>query len=153
MDDLKLYGRNDQELENLVVITKKFSEDISMKFGLEKCAKVTFHRGKLTKTSDIQLENDKSIKELDFNETYKYLGVHEGGGGGIHHSKMKESIRKEYMRRVKLITRTELNAQNKFEAINTLAIPVITYSFNVINVIFSGVDKGVSNYKKYVSKF
>ena len=46
---------------------------------------------------------------------------------------MKEKIRKECYRRLIAILHTELNAKNKLEAINTLAIPVVTYSFNVIN--------------------
>lgn len=29
--------------------------------------------------------------------------------------------------------KTELNAKHKFEVINTLAIPIVTYTFNVIN--------------------
>ena len=46
---------------------------------------------------------------------------------------MKGKIRKECYRRVRAIFHTELNAENKLEAINTLAIPVVTYSFNIIN--------------------
>ena len=29
--------------------------------------------------------------------------------------------------------KTELNASNQITAVNTLAIPVVTYSFNIIN--------------------
>ena len=54
---------------------------------------------------------------------YKYLGVDESDG--IQHSKMKEKMRKEYNRRVRLILRTELNRRNKIEAINSLAVPVV----------------------------
>ena len=36
---------------------------------------------------------------------------------------MKERVRKEYYRRVRMVLKTELNAANRFEAINTLAIP------------------------------
>ena len=46
---------------------------------------------------------------------------------------MKEMIRRECFRRVSAVLQTELNAKNKLEAINTLAIPVVTYSFNIIN--------------------
>ena len=46
---------------------------------------------------------------------------------------MKEKIRKEYYRRVRAVQQTELNAKNKLEATHTLAIPVVTYSFNIIN--------------------
>ena len=51
-----------------------------MEFGLDKCAKATFKRGKLTETSDLQLDIDTCIKELDQEDTYKYLGVDEGDG-------------------------------------------------------------------------
>ena len=42
-------------------------------------------------------------------------------------------IRKEYDRRIRLVLKSESNAINKIEAINTVATPVVTYSFNVIN--------------------
>ena len=38
---------------------------------------------------------------------------------------MKEKIRKEYNRRVKLILKAELNGRIKIEAINSLAVPVV----------------------------
>ncbi|CAH3190022.1 unnamed protein product [Porites lobata] len=46
---------------------------------------------------------------------------------------MKEKIRKEYNRRVRLILRTELNGRNKIEAINSLAVPVVQYSIGIID--------------------
>ena len=131
MDDLKTYAKNDHEQENILTIVKGFSDDIKMEFGLEKCAKATFKKGKLTATKYIQLDQGTIIQDLNQEGTYKYLGINEGDG--IQHAKMKEKIRKEYFRRVRLVLQTELNAANKIEAINTLAIPVVTYSFNIIN--------------------
>ena len=46
---------------------------------------------------------------------------------------MKEKIRKECYRPVRVVLQSELNAKNKLEAINTLAVPVVTYSFHVVN--------------------
>ena len=46
---------------------------------------------------------------------------------------MKEKIRKEYYRRIRLVLKSELNAANRMDAINTLVVPVVTYSFNIIN--------------------
>ena len=131
MDDLKLYARNDEELEGLLKFVKSFSDDIGMQFGLDKCTKATFKQGKLVDKENIILEVDKVIKELDQEGTYKYLGVNEGDG--IQHAKMKEKFRIECIRQVKAIMRTELNSKNRIIAINTLAIPVVIYSFNVIN--------------------
>ena len=48
----------------------------------------------------------------------------------IQHAKMKQKI-KELVKRTKLILKTELNSKNRRTAINMLAMPVITYSFNI----------------------
>ena len=37
MDDLKLYGRNSDQLDGLLHTVRTFSDDIQMKFGLDKC--------------------------------------------------------------------------------------------------------------------
>ena len=84
MDDLKLYAKNDKESEGLLSTVKQFSDDIGMEFGLDKCAKATFIKGKLTRTTAAELDIDTA---------------------------------------------------NRIEAINTLAMPVVQHSFNVINWI------------------
>ena len=76
--------------------------------------------------------NDNQVKQdLDQAETYKYLGMEEGEG--VQHHKIKVKIRKEYKPRIKLVLKSELNARNKIAAINTLAVPVILYSYGVID--------------------
>ena len=50
MDDLKLYGKSSNELESLLNKVWIFSTDISIEFGLEKCATLTIHKGKATHT-------------------------------------------------------------------------------------------------------
>ena len=139
MDDLKLFAKNDHDLEGLLTTVKQFSEDICMEFGLDKCAKATFIRGKISKRPSINIDIDTTIKELDPEESYKYLGVYEGDG--IQHAKMKEKIRKEYYRRIRMVLKTELNSKNRIQAINSLAIPVVQYSFNVINWNISDLQR------------
>ena len=108
-DDLKLFARNDNELEGLLATAKEFSNDIGMIFGLEKCAKVSFLKGLIQKTTDMKTDINTTIRELEPGETYKYLGFNEGNG--INHSAMKEKIRKEYYRLVRLILKTEVNSK------------------------------------------
>ena len=139
MDDLKTFTRDDNQQTGLLTIVKTFSDDIRMEFGLDKCAKATFKSGRLTQTTNIDLDIDTVIKEIDQEGTYKYLGVNEGDG--IQHATMKEKIRREYYRRVRMVLKSELNAANRFEAINTLAIPVVTYSFNIINWKLSDIKR------------
>ena len=44
-------------------------------------------------------------------------------------AKMKEKIRKEYYLRIRLVLKSELNVANRIDAINSLAVPVVTYMF------------------------
>ena len=44
---------------------------------------------------------------------------------------MKQKLKKELVRRTRLILKTEFNSKNRITAINMLAIPAATYSFNI----------------------
>ena len=79
------------------------------------------------------------IKDLEQEKVYKYLGIDESSG--IQHATMKQKLKKELVRRTRLILKTELNSKNRITAINTLAIPVITYSFNIIDWNLSEVKR------------
>ena len=62
---------------------------------------------------------------------YKYLGVEESEG--IQHQHMKERLKKEYSRRLRMMLKSELKARNKITAIGALAVPVLRYIFGIIN--------------------
>ena len=44
MEDLKFYNKTKTDLKSLLTTVRIFSNDISMEFGLEKCATLTIHR-------------------------------------------------------------------------------------------------------------
>ena len=110
VDDLKLYGTSDIQLTGLINTVKHISDNIKMEFGLDKCAKASFKRGKKASAEGIPLNDNQVIQNLDQAETYKYLGIEEEGR--IQYHKMKVKIRKEYKRRIKLVLKLELNARN-----------------------------------------
>lgn len=122
MDDVKLFTKSDKELEELLNIVKRFSYDKSMVFRLDKCTKTTFKakKKKIIKAQNIELNTVSDIQNLDESEVYKYLVTNEGDG--IQHFKMKEKIRMECYRRVSMILNSELNADNRINTINSLAI-------------------------------
>ena len=62
MDDLKLYSKNEQEQFRELKIEKQFSDDIGMEFGLEKCAKASFKKGKLASTGNIVIDIQEKYK-------------------------------------------------------------------------------------------
>ena len=53
----------------------------------------TFTKGRLNCLTAVELIIDTTIRDLDQDETYKYLRIDEGNG--IQRTKMKEKIRKE----------------------------------------------------------
>ena len=58
MDDLKLIAKSEEELQKQIQTVKNFSDDIHMEFGLEKCAKITFKRGKLTHSQNLVIDTN-----------------------------------------------------------------------------------------------
>ena len=119
-------------VDGLLHTVRTFSDDIRMKFGLDKCAIAHCVNGKLSgHNPGVKVRKTETIKGLEPGQVYKYLGVDESNG--IQHSTMRERLRREYFRRVKMVLRTELYGRNKVLAINGLALPVLTYSFGVIH--------------------
>ena len=45
MDDLKLLGRNENDLKNEMKIVQTISKAVNLNFGLEKCARMCLKRG------------------------------------------------------------------------------------------------------------
>ena len=101
MDDLKLIAKSEVELEKQIQTVKTFSDGINMEFWLEKCAKITFKRGKLTDLQNLLIDTYREIQELEQGKTYKYLGI--GESEGIQHQQMKERLKQEYSRRLRMI--------------------------------------------------
>jgi hypothetical protein len=131
MDDLKLIAKSEEELQKQVQTVKTFSDDIHKEFGIEKYAKITFKRGKLIQSQNLVIDINREIQELEQGKTYKYLGNEECEG--IQHQQIKERLRQEYRRRLRMILKSELNARNNITATGALAVPVLRCSFGIIN--------------------
>jgi hypothetical protein len=111
MDDLKLIAKLKEELQREIQTVKTFSDDIHVEFGLEKCAKITFKRGKLIYSQNLLTNNNREIKELEQGKMYKYLWIKESEV--IQDSHMKGRLKLEYNRKLKMILKPELNARIK----------------------------------------
>jgi hypothetical protein len=111
MDDLKLLGKSEEEIQKQIQTVTNFSDDIHTEFGLEKCVKVVFKKGKLVHSQNLVVDINKEIQELEQGKAYKYLGTEESDG--IQHQQMKERLKKEYTRRLRMILKSELNAKKQ----------------------------------------
>ena len=78
MDDIKLFAKNEKELETLIWAVRIHSEDIGKEFGIEKYAVSIMKSGKQQMTKLTELPNQEKIRTLGEKETQKYLGILEG---------------------------------------------------------------------------
>lgn len=131
IDDLKLYAKGPQQLQNMLELLSCFSKTIHMKLGIEKCNILHLKRGKVNQNGSILLTDGTEIHELQEGETYKYLGIEQA----LREDKStnKEKFIKTLTTRIDKILKTPLNARNTIEAINVWAIPTIRYSFGVVH--------------------
>ncbi|KAF2890058.1 hypothetical protein ILUMI_16115 [Ignelater luminosus] len=52
---------------------------------------------------------------------------------GIDETQVKDRLRREYIKRVRKVLKSELNSKNRMLAIGEIAVPVLQYSFGVVN--------------------
>ena len=106
IEDLKLFGKTEKQLDTLINSVRVFSSDISMESGIEKFGIMVTKKG------------------------YKYLGVLEADV--IKDKDMKGKIEREYARRVRKILKSKLNGMNSISAINSRAVSVVGYGVGII---------------------
>jgi hypothetical protein len=128
MDDIKLYASKKNHILSLLTITEHFSNDIGMSFGIDKCKTQSICRGHYENLEYIT--QGEIIKNLNKGKFYKYLGINQSNH--IQHSIIKENLEKQFYLRIKSILKSKLNDNNLIKAVNTYAVPLLTYSFGVI---------------------
>ena len=69
MDDIKLFAKNEKELETLIYAVRIYSQDIGMEFGMGKCVMLVMKSGKRHMTDWTELSNQDKIRTLRENET------------------------------------------------------------------------------------
>ena len=129
MDDLKLYASNEEDMEVLVSEVESYSRDIGMEFGMKKCATLVVKKGVRVSRTGVTLPNGEVMKDVS-EEGYKYLGVLQNEQ--VMNDEMIGKVSDEYLRRVKLLARSKLNAGNMIAGVNCWAIGVMRYSAGIV---------------------
>ena len=130
MDDLKVYEEAKADLDETIAEVEELSMAVGMILGLRKCAVAHVEKGKVIHGGNMLLPTGGTIKEVQYGETYKCLGVAQLFGTNL--AKTKNRIRTEYLKRVRQTWGSELNAKNKINANNTWAAAVLRYFFAII---------------------
>ena len=93
MGDIKLFAKNDKELETQIHAVRIYTQGIGKGFGIGKCAILVMTSGKWHLTDGKELLNQDKIRTLTEKETYKYLGILEVDT--MKQVEMKNKIQKE----------------------------------------------------------
>ena len=120
IDDIKLFAKNEKELETLIHIGRTYSQDIGMEFGIEQCAMLVMKSGQRHRTDRMEQPNQDKIRTLAENETYKYLRILEADT--IKQVETRDKIQKEYLRRTRKLLGKKLSRRNLNKGINTWAV-------------------------------
>ena len=129
IDNLKLYGNSQNEIDSLVRTVEIVMKDIGMTFCIDKCGFLAMKRGKEVECDGIKLENGAEIGQIG-EERYSYLGILEKED--MCQEEMKENIGKEYFKRLRATSKSKINAKHVFQAINTRVVPTAQYSAGII---------------------
>ena len=90
---------------------------------MDKCAVLGIKKGKRVECSGVELPSGDMMNEVD-EEGYKYLGALQDAVA--KNKEMKEKVGKEYMRRVKILSKSKLYAENLVRGINAWACLLYT---------------------------
>ena len=74
IDDLKLFAKNEDQIDSLVNTVRTFSEDIKNEFGLLKRGVLIMKIRKVVKSDGISMSDEKMMKNIE-EGGYKYLGI------------------------------------------------------------------------------
>ena len=121
IDDIKLFAKNEKELETIMQAMRIYIQHIRMEFGIEKCAMLILRWRQMTEGKE--LPNQEKIGRREEKETYKYFGWLEADN--IKHP---EKEKKEYLRRTRKLLETKVHSRNLIKRINTWAVPLVRYS-------------------------
>ena len=109
-------------------------------YGVKKCAKIVFKKGKMVRGIGLAVLEEK-MKTLDTSrhENYTFLGCEQADK--IDVKRVMERVKNEIMRRLEHIMGLHLNDQNLMEAVNCRVIPVAGYVMNACNLRIDELDE------------
>ena len=74
-DNVKLFAKNEKELETLIDGLRIYSQHIGMELDIETRAMLVMKSGKRHLTDGMELTNQDKITTLGEKETYEYFGI------------------------------------------------------------------------------
>ena len=131
-DDVVLLTESWEDMQKLLEEVGKFSEDMEMKLGIDKCKVMTIN-GKEGNETNNQLQLLR--KDIEKVESYKYLGLEIDNKGLV---KERNKLRKKAEKMYGIINGKINFRANKYEVMRglwkRLAVPTVMYGLEIMEV-------------------
>jgi len=113
MDDLKLFTRDKDALEDMMKVVDEGSQAIGMSLGLRKCGVAHMTSGKRKFRGSLTLEGQRQVRKMENGETYKYLGIAQVFAPGT--ITVKQKLMRKFLGRLRAIWRSSLSTRQVCE--------------------------------------
>ncbi|GJQ72611.1 hypothetical protein Trydic_g1276 [Trypoxylus dichotomus] len=128
MDDLKIYAKNQHDLQKMLNVTQEYIHNTGMTFNANKCATYHLERGRsVMEGESVSLLDGSTIQHLQRNNSYTYLGIKQREIHDI--TTVKATLVERYKKTLRTIWLSELTAKHKSTATNMLAVPIVSHTF------------------------
>ena len=77
IDDIKLFAKNELELETQIQTVRLYVQHIGSEFSIERCTVIEMKSSKRHMTEGIELPREEKFRTFEENETNKYWGISE----------------------------------------------------------------------------
>ena len=151
-DDLVILANDAEQLNQKIQLINKNMNRLGMSVNSDKSAicHLNFPHGKLTinyKANPCIIDN-KEIPQMNYGETYKYLGIHIDPRGNLTGTSVKETRTK-----LELITKSPLKAQQKVEILRDIISMQIAYQLESTNATGATINKFNLLFREYTKKW
>ena len=133
MDDVKLYSKDEKEINYLGPTVRGFSSDIGMDFNISKCAVLVLKKRNVARSEGVELPDLRKLQSLkEGGEVYKYPGLLEADD--IKQESMIKTLSKKIHKNCQESTQVDnVKDGNIMRALNTWAASLLRYSDEVVS--------------------
>ena len=134
MDGIKLFSKNEKDLETLIQTIQIYRLNIGMEFGIEKCGMLIMKSGNRKIMEGTELPNQERNRKLGGKDNFKNSRILEADTIKQVEGKEKKKV---YLRRTRELLVTKLCSRNLIKEINNRAVPFCKILWTILEM-----DKG-----------
>ena len=123
IDDIKLFAKNEKELETLIQAVRIYSQDVGMEFSIERCKAMKSSKRKMMES--MEQPNQEKKKKNKNARRKENVQVLENIGSRYHQTRGGE---RKILKRTRKLLESKQNSRNLTKGQNTWVLPLVRFS-------------------------